>query len=91
VSDDIGYAEAMAELGEILAELERDDLDVDVLAARVRRAGELIVLCRARIARAQSDVEGIVADLDSFGSAVPTGTTANGAVDVDLEEDDGSA
>jgi exodeoxyribonuclease VII small subunit len=88
VSDDIGYADAMAELGAILAELERDDLDVDVLAARVRRAGELIVLCRARIARAQSDVEGIVADLDSFGT-VASGTSAtNGSVDVD--EDDGA-
>jgi exodeoxyribonuclease VII small subunit len=67
-ADEIGYADAMAELGDILAELERDDLDVDVLAARVRRAGELITLCRARIARAQSDVEGIVTTLDSFST-----------------------
>ena len=66
MSDEIGYADAMAELGIILAELERDDLDVDVLAARVQRAGELITLCRARIARAQSDVEGIVATLEQF-------------------------
>ena len=56
MSDEIGYADAMRELDGILEELERDDLDVDVLAARVRRAGELITLCRARIARAQSDV-----------------------------------
>jgi exodeoxyribonuclease VII small subunit len=84
VSDDIGYADAMAELGEILAELERDDLDVDVLAARVRRAGELIESCRARIARAQSDVEGIVADLDSFA---PAASTTNGPDD-DEEDDD---
>ena len=65
---EIGYADAMAELGDILAELERDDLDVDVLAERVRRAGELIALCRARIARAQADVEGIVTNLDSFAA-----------------------
>jgi exodeoxyribonuclease VII small subunit len=65
---EIGYADAMAELGDILAELDRDDLDVDVLAERVRRAGELIALCRARIARAQSDVEGIVTSLDSFAA-----------------------
>ena len=65
---EIGYADAMAELGDILAELERDDLDVDVLAERVRRAGELITLCRARIARAQADVEGIVTTLDSFSA-----------------------
>ncbi len=37
----IGYADAMRELTEILDELERDDLDVDVLAERVKRASEL--------------------------------------------------
>lgn len=63
----IGYADAMAELTVILQDLERDDLDVDVLAERVRRASELIRLCRERIARAQSDVDAIVTDLESFG------------------------
>ena len=67
----IGYADAMRELGEILEELERDDLDVDVLAVRVQRASELIQLCRGRIARAQSDVDRIVTDLESFGATEP--------------------
>lgn len=70
--DAIGYADAMAELDEILEELEGDDLDVDVLAERVKRASELIKLCRARIARAQADVDTIVVDLEAFGPA-PTG------------------
>ena len=63
-----GYAEAMAELEEILDELEGDHLDVDVLAERVRRASELLTTCRDRIARAQADVDKIVADLDQFES-----------------------
>ncbi len=61
-----GYSEAMVELESILAELERDDLDVDVLADRVQRAAELLTLCRNRIARAQEDVDRIVADLDAL-------------------------
>ncbi len=69
MSDEIGYADAMRELGDILEELERDDLDVDVLAVRVQRASELIQLCRGRIAHAQSDVDRIVTDLESFGAA----------------------
>jgi exodeoxyribonuclease VII small subunit len=56
----------MAELEQILDELESDQLDVDVLAERVRRASELLTLCRDRISRAQSDVDQIVADLDDF-------------------------
>jgi exodeoxyribonuclease VII small subunit len=65
---EIGYADAMRELTEILDELERDDLDVDVLAERVKRASELITLCRTRIARAQADVDAIVTDLESFNA-----------------------
>jgi exodeoxyribonuclease VII small subunit len=64
--DAIGYAEAMRELEGILEELEGDELDVDVLADRVRRASELIKLCRGRITRAQDDVARIVADLEEL-------------------------
>ena len=66
MTDEIGYGDAMRELDDILEELERDDLDVDVLAARVQRASELIQLCRGRIARAQADVDRVVTDLESL-------------------------
>ena len=66
MTDEIGYADAIRELDDILEELERDDLDVDVLAVRVQRASELIQLCRGRIARAQADVDRVVTDLESL-------------------------
>ena len=69
MTDEIGYADAMRELDDILEELEREDLDVDVLATRVQRASELIQLCRGRIARAQADVDRIVTDLEGFERA----------------------
>jgi exodeoxyribonuclease VII small subunit len=72
VTEEIGYADAMRELDDILEELERDDLDVDVLAVRVQRASELIQLCRGRIARAQADVDRVVTDLESLESTDPT-------------------
>ncbi len=59
-----GYREALAELETILAELEGDAVDVDVLAARVRRAAELIALCRRRLTDARVEVETVVTDLD---------------------------
>ena len=62
--DDIGYAEALTELEGILAELEDDSIDIDVLAARVRRATDLIRACRRRIGSARMEVERIVAELD---------------------------
>ena len=58
-----GYAAALAELEGILTELERTDVDVDVLAAQVKRAAELIAFCRDRIGNARMQIEQVVADL----------------------------
>jgi exodeoxyribonuclease VII small subunit len=62
---DLSYANAFVELDRILTELERDDLDVDHLAERVKRAAELVAFCRARIDAATIEVERVVADLDA--------------------------
>jgi exodeoxyribonuclease VII small subunit len=62
---EIGYAEALAELEGILDELDGDEVDVDVLGSRVRRAAELLRLCRDRIASARFDVEQVVAELEA--------------------------
>jgi exodeoxyribonuclease VII small subunit len=59
-----GYAAALAELEAILAELERADVDVDVLATQVARAAELIGFCRDRIGSARLQIEQVVARLD---------------------------
>ncbi len=63
MSESIGYAEAMAELEAILAEIEAEDVDVDVLSDRVKRAAELIKLCRQRIHDTRVEVEDIVSGL----------------------------
>lgn len=60
----LGYADAMDELETILADLERDDVDIDHLAERVARAAALIELCRNRIESARLDVTRLVSDLD---------------------------
>lgn len=62
--EEIGYADALAELEGILDEIEDDSVDVDVLAARVQRAAVLLRTCRSRIAAARVEVEAIVAELD---------------------------
>ena len=42
------YTQSLAELEKILAELRSDACDVDTLAARTRRAVELLKFCRQR-------------------------------------------
>lgn len=63
----LGYAEATAELEQILRQLEADDVDVDVLAAKVRRAAALIRHCRAKVQATRIEIEAVVADLDDLG------------------------
>ncbi len=58
-----GYGEAVTELESILREIEDVDVDVDVLADRVRRAAVLIEWCRGRILAARDAVEDATADL----------------------------
>jgi exodeoxyribonuclease VII small subunit len=67
--ESIGYSEAVAELEHILEQLERPDVDVDVLARQVQRAAELIRMCRARIAAARIEVETVVTQLDDLGES----------------------
>ncbi|MDG2428540.1 MAG: exodeoxyribonuclease VII small subunit [Acidimicrobiales bacterium] len=59
------YALALDEIQEILAALESDATDVDVLAERVRRANVLIHHCRSRLDDARFRVTQIVASLET--------------------------
>ena len=81
---ELGYTEALAELEAILAELERESVDVDHLVERVQRAAVLIRLCRGRIATARLEIESVVADLeraagDEGEAASGQGSGAGGA------------
>jgi len=69
----IGYTAALAELDDILHELDGDEVDVDVLGARVRRAAELLRVCRDRISSARFEVEQVVAELEAEAEAGGTG------------------
>ncbi len=82
--DEPGFTAAMDELDHILAEIERDEVDVDVLAARVARASELISLCRSRIAAARIAVDQVVVDL-----AEPD-ATASGEADAEPSDPAGA-
>lgn len=59
------YAAAVEELDHILAAIERDEVDVDILSQKVARAVRLIQYCRERIVAAEVEVERVVAELAS--------------------------
>ncbi len=65
--ESLGYADAVAELEDILDGLESETVDVDVLADRVKRAAALIRHCRSKIGDARLHVEQVVGEIDVKG------------------------
>lgn len=53
---DITYAEAVADIEEILARLRGEEIGVDELAREVTRATELITFCKRRLYDAETAV-----------------------------------
>ena len=58
---------AMKELQSILERIDGDDIDIDQLAAELRRATELLELCRGKIRKADVEVNQIVQQLEDSG------------------------
>lgn len=57
---ELTYAEAMAEIEKILGRLRSEEMNVDGLAAEVKRATELITSCKARLRKAEADVNKVL-------------------------------
>lgn len=59
------YKEAMAEMEEIVAKLEDNQLNVDELSANVKRVSELIVFCKSKLHDTEEEVEKILKTIDN--------------------------
>jgi len=60
----VKYSEAVEELNEILSELESERVDVDDVAVKVKKAIELIKICRERIEKTELEVIKIVKEFE---------------------------
>jgi exodeoxyribonuclease VII small subunit len=58
------FGEAVQEVEDILGRLEGDEVDVDELTVEVKRAVELVGLCRDKLRRTELEVKEFVAQLD---------------------------
>lgn len=57
---EISYAEAMEGIERILERFRNEEMDVDSLAAEVKRAAELIAACKERLRKAEAEVRKIL-------------------------------
>ncbi len=56
------YAEAMARLEKIVAQIDGNQLDIDQLADCIKEANEIIAFCTAKLTKAEEEVEKLLSD-----------------------------
>ena len=60
----ISYKEALAEIEEILQQIENNELDVDELAEKVKRVSVLLKLCKDKLQKTNDQVEQILKEME---------------------------
>lgn len=64
MSKKASYEDQIEELEEIIHQIEDETIAVDELAAKVKRAAELIRKCRAVLQSTSDEVDGILKDME---------------------------
>ncbi len=67
----LSFSEAVGEVEDIVGRLESEQIDVDDLAAEVKRAVELITACRGRLEKTDGEVRELVRDLEAAAEPSP--------------------
>lgn len=65
MSQTINYSDAFDELQRIVAEIETGEISVDELSQKVKRAAELIRICKTKLSTTEEDVNKILAELEA--------------------------
>lgn len=56
------YEQAVAELEQIVAQMESGELNLDELSTKLKRAQELIKMCKDRLTKTDEEIRRILAD-----------------------------
>jgi exodeoxyribonuclease VII small subunit len=62
---EINYTDAFDELQEIVSDMEDGQINVDELAQKVKRATELIRICKNKLTATEGDVQKILKELEA--------------------------
>ena len=63
MSKEILYSDAIQELEQIVSSIENEDVNVDELGVKVKRAAELINICRDKLHSTEGEVNAILKNL----------------------------
>jgi exodeoxyribonuclease VII small subunit len=58
------YSEAKNELQQIVQSIESNELDIDALTDKVKRAAELITLCKEKLTKTDKELQKILKNIE---------------------------
>ena len=61
---EIKYEEAVAQLEEIVDKMENDELDIDQLSDQLKRAKELVKLCKDKLTKTDEEIKKLLSEDD---------------------------
>ena len=59
---ELKYEAAIAELQTIVRKMENDELDIDQMAEQLKRAQQLIKLCKAKLTKTDAEIKKILTE-----------------------------
>ena len=65
----ITYTEAFTELQEIVTEIENEEIGIDLLEFRIKRASELLKICRDKLYKTDKSVTDIFKEITEYPQA----------------------
>ncbi|MEX6687764.1 exodeoxyribonuclease VII small subunit [Danxiaibacter flavus] len=64
MNDELNYTQAFEELQAIVTEIEQGEITVDELSEKVKRAAQLIKICKQKLTTTEEDVNKILKELE---------------------------
>jgi len=62
---DISYAKAIKQIEEILEKIENEELNVDELTANVKKAADLLKICKSKLHDTEEEIQKILDEINT--------------------------
>ncbi|MBI5073863.1 MAG: exodeoxyribonuclease VII small subunit [Nitrospirae bacterium] len=63
-SKELTYSQALKELEKIVKEIESEEVDIDILAEKIKRASQILTFCKGKLRTAEDEVKKVLAEMD---------------------------
>lgn len=66
MTEEINYTDAHRELQEIVSEMENAEISIDELDTKIKRASELLKICKDKLFKTEKNVQDILEEIRNY-------------------------